>query len=130
MIQIESTLELRINNYGQKGLFALRDYNVGDIIAEGVSDPAPNSTPGWPVMNFSEAELLPKEQRHYYVTYGMSIDLNGGMAGPLYSRDVQCIENYINHSCNPNIWYGKQNRDLVEARLAIKAGMHCKNICN
>lgn len=128
MIQFESTVELKINNYCQKGLFALRDYNVGDIISEEVSFPAPNSAPGWPVMNISEVELLPKEQRHYYMTYCMSIDLNGEMVGPLY--EVKSIGNYLNHSCNPNIWNGNQNRDLYEARLPIKAGLHCKLVCN
>ena len=127
MINIEQKVECKINSYGQKGLFARYDIAIGDVIAEGVSDPAPHSLPGWPAMKYEEALLLPTEQRKLYLSHGVSIDFIGGMVGPLYARDVENIENYVNHSCDPNIWFGDTNRkegDFYEVRRAIKAGMY------
>lgn len=57
--------------------------------------------------------------------FGVSIDLEGQAVGPLEERYVVSISNYINHSCNPNVWFS-EDADSWVARRSIKAGVRFK----
>lgn len=122
MIQIEDSVEIRLNKFGQKGLFARRDFEPGDRIADHVSYPMEVPVVGWTIMTFEEAKktLTPK-QANNFIRYGFVVDFDGGIYGPATDHTVEDAGNFINHSCDPNVWYAEDG-DRWEARRHIKAG--------
>ena len=121
MILFADNAELKTNQFGQQGTYARRDIAIGEVLGEDVSDPTSEDAPGWLTMTYEEAKRLPPEQRVYFMKFGSSIDFEGGMLGPVTEQYTKHITNYINHSCDPNLWYGTEGDTLV-ARRDIKAG--------
>ena len=121
MIHLEECVEIRRNKWGQKGLFARRDFAAGERIADHVSYPMEVPVTGWAIMTFEEAKQnLPPEQIDNFIRYGFVIDFDGGIYGPV----GECVDdegNFINHSCEPNVWNAEEG-DRWEARRDIKAG--------
>lgn len=121
IILFESNAELKVNKFGQKATFARRYFHSGEVLGEDVSDPSFEDMPGWHKMSYEEAKRLPSDIRQYFMQFGSSIDFEGGMLGPIGKEYTEHISNYINHSCDPNLWYGEFG-DCLVARRDIKAG--------
>ena len=104
----------------KKGVFAKRDFAVGEILGDDTTVPRPGTEAGWATMSWKDAQCLPQEQKKYFLKYCYSIDFDGKMMGPLGPKYVDTVS-YINHSCNPNVWYAETG-DSYMARRSIKAG--------
>ena len=122
MILFADNAELKTNHIGQQGTYARRDFVAGEVLGEDISYPTPEDEPGWLTMTYEEAKRLPSEKRVCFMKFGSSIDFEGGMLGPVGDQYTTHITNYINHSCDPNLWYGKEGDTLV-ARRDIIAGV-------
>ena len=120
-LQLESSAEIIVDASGEKSVIARRDINAGEVLGENLNFPLPEPTIRWPVMTFEEATRLPSEERFYFMKFAVSIDLEGKVSGPLRENDVGEMSSYINHSCDPNCWWGLEG-DTLEARRDIKAG--------
>lgn len=114
--------EIKTTKFGQKGAFARRDLIAGEVLGDDISFPPAERASGWAVMPIEEAKRLPSEQRDWFLTFGYSMDCDGGMIGPLAEQYAAHASNYINHSCDPNIWYCEEG-DRMEARRDIKEGL-------
>lgn len=119
-INVDDNVEIRETKCGQKGIFAKRDFAVGEVLGDDISLPGGGTEAGWATMSLENAKCLPPEQRKIFLKYSFSIDFDGTMYGPLNSESVDTTS-YINHSCDPNVWYSETGDSFV-ARYPIKAG--------
>ena len=120
-LNLDDNVEVRETKSGQKGIFAKRDFTVGKVLGDDITAPYPGGLAhGWAVMPWEKAQCLPLEQKTYFLKYCFSIDFDGNVLGPLRPEAVD-TSSYINHSCNPNIWYSETGDSFV-ARYPIKAG--------
>lgn len=119
-INLDDSVEVRETMSGQKGIFAKRDFTVGEVLGDDITTPQPGTEPGWAIMAWEKAQCLPPEQRECFLKYCFSIDFDGNMLGPLGPEYVD-TSSYINHSCDPNVWYSETGDSFV-ARYPIKAG--------
>ena len=104
MIRFDDNVELRPNKCGEMGCFALRDFAAGELLGDGVSAFTPEEAPGWIEMPLAEARRLPPASRAAFLKFGWSVDFEGRAIGPLDARFAITKENFINHSCDPNVW--------------------------
>ena len=122
IICFANNAELKSDQFGQHGAFARRDFVAGEVLGEDISFPPPDRLSGWKVMTYEESKRLPSDQRIWFMRFGSSMDFEGGIMGPLEEKYAAHVSNYINHSCDPNIWYSEEG-DRMEARRDIKAGL-------
>ena len=119
-INVDDCMEVGDTVYGQKGVFAKRDFAVGEILGDDTIVLIPEIEAGWATMSWKDAQCLPLKKKKYFLKYGISIDFDGNMMGPLGPEYVDTVS-YINHSCNPNVWYAETGDSYI-ARRSIKAG--------
>ena len=63
-------------------------------------------------------------QREFILAYSLSTDLDGHILTPLEKRYAISAGNFINHSCNGNLWYAEDSDALI-ARRDIEEGVFC-----
>ena len=120
-LELRTSAEIITDNFGQKSVIACRDIAAGEILAENLNSPYPDPALSWPIMTFEEATCFPSEKRELFMKFAVSIDLESRIAGPLSIEALEEMSNWINHSCDPNCWWGLEG-DTFEARRNIKAG--------
>lgn len=59
---------------------------------------------GWRRLSPGEILQLPQTQQELFFRYGLDLDF-GCIVGPLGAEYVVSIDNFINHSCAPNLGY-------------------------
>ena len=75
--------------------------------------------PGWQRFTVREIAALPENVRALVVQYGLDEDFDR-IVGPVDLAAVTTIDNFINHSCDPNLGYDFQ--DNVITTRAIETG--------
>lgn len=121
MVRFDDNVELRPNRFGEMGCFALRDFAAGEILGDGVSAFTPEEEPGWLEMPLAEARRLPAASRAAFLKFGWSVDFEGRAIGPLDASFAITKENFINHSCDPNVLCDEHADRWIAAR-DISAG--------
>lgn len=142
--------ELRRDKWGGRGLFAKRKILKGEVVeSDSFGDWSEGEEEGWRVLHLSDLNNFPNEyavllfiqshclnplfdklcctllycrQRNFILAYSMSTDLDGHIFTPLEMRYAISAGNFINHSCNGNLWYAEDSDALI-ARRDIEAGV-------
>ena len=127
-LELRTSTEVTTDNFGEKSVVALRNIAAGEILAKNLNSPSPYPALRWPRMTYEETTRLPSEKRALFMKFAISIDLDGRIAGPLSIAAIEETSNWLNHSCDPNCWWGLEG-DTFEARRSIKAGntIQCTN---
>ena len=123
-INVDDCMEVWNTSYGQKGVFAKRDFAVGESLGDDTTVLLPGTEDGWATMFWKNAHNLPPKQKECFLKYSYCIDFDGNTTGPLGPEYVDIVS-YINHSCDPNVWYA-ENGDSYIARRPIIAGNICQ----
>ena len=118
-LQDAGAIGARSNERGCMGLFALGRVAAGTIVVPDWHGRFYRHTPGWRRFTLWEIEALPAEKRELVIRYGLEVDF-GLIAGPVNAAAVTTIDNFINHSCEPNMGYDHEG-NVVTAR-DVEAG--------
>ncbi|PJZ71485.1 SET domain-containing protein-lysine N-methyltransferase [Leptospira perolatii] len=106
-------IERRTNKFGENGIFASAPIAKGTLLFS-YSEWIEDEEFGWSVLSVPEVEALPESEREIFMKYGYDVDF-GLMTGPSGSEFVVNNSNFMNHSCNPNMWYD-QNDNIIAKR--------------
>jgi SET domain-containing protein len=74
---------------------------------------------GWFTLSINEINELPEDRKRRFLKYSYDLDFNV-TTGTFDWKLAKNISNYINHSCDPNMWYDLH--DNIEAKRYINAG--------
>ena len=85
-------------------MYANEGIAAGAVIVPKWNEGFYRSMEGWVRLSTDEIERLPAAQRDLFLRYGMDEDF-GFIAGPLDEKYVHTPDNYVNHSCSPNLRY-------------------------
>jgi uncharacterized protein len=120
-IPLEETgaIGVRLKAAGWKGLFALRRIPRGTLILPDWHGAFYDGLAGWRRFSVREVEELAPDRRSLVIQYGLDLDF-GWIAGPIDAEAVTTSDNYINHSCAPNMGYDFEGN--VIADRDIRAG--------
>jgi len=86
------------------GAFAAEDLDQGTIVIPKWHESFYDGMEGWVRLDRRQVMELPKAQRELFLRYGLDQDF-GRIIGPVDIRYVTTPDNYINHSCDPNLRY-------------------------
>ncbi|AJR15682.1 SET family protein [Leptospira interrogans serovar Linhai str. 56609] len=111
-------IEKRINKFGENGTFATKDIPKGTLLFS-YSEWIEDEEFGWKVLTVEEAESLPDSEKDIFMKYGYDVDF-GLVTGPTSDQYVINHSNFMNHSCDPNMWYDQD--DNIVAKRDIRAG--------
>jgi SET domain-containing protein len=118
----DSFTELRQDTWGGRGLFATRKIPKGEIVVpDSFGDWSEGEEEGWKVLHLSDLNNFPSEKRELILTYSLCTDLEGHILTPLEKRYLISAANFINHSCNGNLWIAEDSAALI-ARRDIEDG--------
>lgn len=99
---------------GENTVLAETDLRAGDVVIPRWNEDFYRDMEGWAHLSVAEVLALPAEQRALFFRYGLDEDFDR-IAGPLHERHVTTLDNFINHSCAPNLVYNRSG-DVVAAR--------------
>lgn len=119
--ELQNSAEIITEKSGRKSVIARRDISAGEVLGENLNFISELSSSKWPILTFEEANRLPEEYRSTLLKFAYSIDMEGRICGPLnidYCKEID----FLNHSCDPNCWWGEEGDTLV-ARRNIKKGV-------
>ncbi|TGK40329.1 SET domain-containing protein [Leptospira andrefontaineae] len=111
-------IERRTNKFGENGIFASQPIAKGTLLFS-YSEWIEDEEFGWKVLSVSEADELPEEEKEIFMKYGYDVDF-GLVTGPSGSEFVINHSNFMNHSCDPNMWYDQT--DNIIAKRDIEVG--------
>jgi hypothetical protein len=97
-------MEKRVNSHGDHSAVAARCLHRGEIVIPDWHGHYFQALEGWQVLTVEEILRLPAAQQRLFFRYGTDVDF-GRIAGPLHERYLTTPDNYINHSCDPNLLY-------------------------
>ena len=89
---------------GHLGVFTTAPIPRGAIIIPDWHGALDLGMEGWAHLTLDEMASLPGHQNELFIRYGLDEDFSR-IAGPLDARYVLAIDNFINHSCEPNLRY-------------------------
>src|SRR5579883_30948 len=101
------------------GAFATEDLAPGAIVLPQWHESFYRGMEGWVTLSRREILGLPLERRELFFRYGLDEDFDR-IVGPLHLGYVRTVDNFINHSCEPNLRYDRAG-NVVTAR-DIRAG--------
>ena len=104
---------------GEFGVFAVQPILAGTILIHQWHDAYYVGMFGWVALTVAEINSLPPVQRALFHRYGLDRDF-GVMFGPLDHEHVTTLDNFINHSCDPNLGYDAEGN--VVARRDLTPG--------
>lgn len=89
---------------GEQGVFAVQPIAEGTTLIHQWHHPDYHGSSGWVPLTVAEIDALPPPQRELFHRYGLDNDF-GVIYGPLDGDAVTTLDNFINHSCAPNLGY-------------------------
>jgi hypothetical protein len=124
--------ERRHNAHGDHSAVATRLLPAGRVVIPDWHDRFWRALPGWRELAVEEVVRLPERQQQLFFRYGTDVDF-GRVAGPTHPRFITTPDNYINHSCDPNLLYDTRGnviagRDIAAGEeLFVDYGFFCVN---
>ncbi|HEX4137822.1 MAG TPA: SET domain-containing protein-lysine N-methyltransferase [Bryobacteraceae bacterium] len=97
-------IERRARGEDWLGIFAVRAVPQGAPVLPRWHEDFWTGLPGWREFTADEILALPRPQRVLAFRYGLDIDF-GRIVAPLDDSFVTTLDNFLNHSCEPNLGY-------------------------
>ena len=86
------------------GAFAAEDLDAGTIVVPSWHEAFYEGMEGWIRLDRRQVRKLPRDQKKLFLRYGLDQDFDQ-IIGPVDIRYVTTPDNFINHSCDPNLRY-------------------------
>jgi hypothetical protein len=109
----QTPLVPRPNGHGT-GAFAAIDLPKGTIVVPEWNESFYEGMEGWVRLDRRQVRQLPRDARQLFLRYGLDQDFDQ-IIGPVDIRYVTTPDNFINHSCDPNLHYDARG-NVVAAR--------------
>jgi len=100
------------------GAFAAEDLAEGTIVVPSWHEAFYEGMEGWVRLDRRQVRQLPRDAKKLFLRYGLDQDFDQ-IIGPVDIRYVTTPDNYINHSCDPNLRYDAAG-NVVAARFIAK----------
>jgi hypothetical protein len=104
---------------GNFGLFASVPVTAGSLVVPSWHEGFYSAIEGWKILTVEEILASPRQRQKLFFRYGLDVDF-GRIVGPLAERHVTTLDNFINHSCQPNLTYDLEGN--VVAAVEIPRG--------
>lgn len=118
-LRVSKRLVKRANAHGEDSIFAAESIRRKAVVIPLWHEGFYANMPGWVHLTIPEILALPEHQRELFFRYGTDEDFDL-IAGPLTIESVTTLDNFINHSCEPNLGYDEHGN--IVAREDIAAG--------
>ena len=86
------------------GAFAAEDLEEGTVVIPKWHESFYEGMEGWVKLGRREVQKLPRDVKKLFLRYGLDQDFDQ-IIGPVDIRYVTTPDNFINHSCDPNLRY-------------------------
>ena len=96
------------------GAFATEDLEEGTVVIPKWNESFYDGMEGWIRLDRRQVRKLPRDTRQLFLRYGLDTDF-GQIIGPVDINYVTTPDNFINHSCDPNLRYDAAG-NVVAAR--------------
>jgi len=96
------------------GAFAAEDLTKGTIVIPEWHESCHGNVEGWVRLDRRQIRQLPPEAKQLFMRYGLDLDFDE-ILGPVDMSYVTEADNFINHSCAPNLHFDA-NGNVVAAR--------------
>ena len=100
------------------GAFAAEDLQEGTIVVPSWHEAFYDGMEGWVRLDRRQVRQLPRDAKKLFLRYGLDQDFDQ-IIGPVDIRYVTTPDNFINHSCDPNLRYDVAG-NVVAARSIAK----------
>ena len=100
------------------GAFAAEDLEEGTVVVPSWHEAFYDGMEGWIRLDRRQVRQLPRDVKKLFLRYGLDQDFDQ-IIGPVDIRYVTTPDNYINHSCDPNLRYDIAG-NVVAARSIVK----------
>lgn len=101
------------------GAFAAEDLEEGTIVVPSWHEAFYDGMEGWVRLDRRQVRQLPRDAKKLFLRYGLDQDFDQ-IIGPVDIRYVTTPDNFINHSCDPNLRYDAAG-NVVAARFIAKS---------
>ena len=99
------------------GAFAAEDLDAGTIVVPSWHEAFYEGMEGWIRLDRRQVRKLPRDQKKLFLRYGLDQDFDQ-IIGPVDIRYVTTPDNFINHSCDPNLRYDAAGNVVAARRIA------------
>jgi hypothetical protein len=96
------------------GAFATEDLDEGTVVIPKWNESFYDGMEGWIRLDRRQVQKLPRDAKQLFLRYGLDTDF-GQIIGPVDINYVTTPDNFINHSCDPNLRYDAAG-NVVAAR--------------
>jgi hypothetical protein len=100
------------------GAFATEDLDEGTVVIPKWNESFYDGMEGWVRLDRRQVRQLPRDAKKLFLRYGLDQDFDQ-IIGPVDIRYVTTPDNFINHSCDPNLRYDVAG-NVVAARNIAK----------
>jgi uncharacterized protein len=108
----------RHNRLGE-GVFTRIDLPRGTVVLPNWNESFYRGIKGWVCLDRKSILRSPSKQLELFFKYGLDVNFDC-IIGPVNEKFVTTIDNFINHSCSPNLQF--DNNDNVVAAVKINKG--------
>jgi SET domain len=98
------------------GVFATRDLAAGAVVIPRWHDEFIHGLEGWTPCKVEDVDALPDPQRRLFNAYALDVAF-GTLMRPTHARYVTTFDNFINHSCLPNLVYDHAGNVITRERV-------------
>jgi len=96
------------------GAFATEDLKEGTVVIPKWNESFYDGMEGWVRLDSRQVKSLPRDAQQLFLRYGLDTDFDQ-IIGPVDINYVTTPDNFINHSCDPNLRYDAAG-NVVAAR--------------
>jgi uncharacterized protein len=96
------------------GAFATEDLKEGTVVIPKWNESFYDGMEGWVRLDRRQVKSLPRDAQQLFLRYGLDTDFDQ-IIGPVDINYVTTPDNFINHSCDPNLRYDAAG-NVVAAR--------------
>ena len=100
------------------GAFATEDLDEGTVVIPKWNESFYDGMEGWVRLDRRQVRKLPRDAKQLFLRYGLDLDFDQ-IIGPVDINYVTTPDNFINHSCDPNLRYDAAG-NVVAARTIRK----------
>jgi len=98
------------------GAFATEDLDEGTVVIPKWNESFYDGMEGWIRLDRRQVQQLPSEARQLFLRYGLDLDFDQ-IIGPVDINYVTTPDNFINHSCDPNLRYDAAGNVVAARRI-------------
>jgi hypothetical protein len=98
------------------GAFATEDLDEGTVVIPKWNESFYDGMEGWVRLDRRQVQQLPSEARQLFLRYGLDLDFDQ-IIGPVDINYVTTPDNFINHSCDPNLRYDAAGNVVAARRI-------------